>query len=165
MFAAQAALFAVFGCAGVVFEAVWVAGVVAGVAGVDAGGGVVVFAAAAGAGAGVAGAGVAGAPTVTCELIFEIVAALTPAFDKSLTALYGRPAMIFFAVAGPTPFKDSSCDWVALLRSIGPAGAVFAGAFLESASTRPGMAMLSTERKSVVRNSVFIGVLAFEATC
>jgi len=26
----------------------------------------------------------------------------TPAFDRSATVAYGRPAMIFFAVAGPT---------------------------------------------------------------
>src|SRR5436305_870743 len=31
--------------------------------------------------------------------------------------------MIFFAVAGPTPGSASSCAWVAVLRSTGPAGA------------------------------------------
>src|SRR2546430_825770 len=140
----HAALLAAVGCFGVV--------------GVVAGDGVgVVFAAGAGA-AGVAAGAAAALPTVTIGVIFVIVAADTPAFDKSLTAEYGRPAMIFFAVAGPTPFSDSNWDWVAVLRSIGPAGAVLAS-FLVSASIRPGTARLKAERNSAQRKRAFMNVL------
>jgi len=68
--------------------------------------------------AGVAGAGTPPA-TVTDGVIFLIVAAETPAFDKSLTEEYGRPAMIFFAVASPTPGNASNCAALALFRSTG----------------------------------------------
>jgi hypothetical protein len=34
--------------------------------------------------------------------------------------------MIFFAVAAPTPGSASSCDWVAVLSSTGPAGTALA---------------------------------------
>jgi len=66
------------------------------------------------------GAG-AGAPpaAVTDGVIFLIVAAETPAFDKSSTEEYGRPAMIFFAVASPTPGNASNCAALALFRSTG----------------------------------------------
>src|SRR5215470_8402084 len=64
------------------------------------------------------GAGVAAAPpTVTSGVSFWIVLAETPAFDKSCTDVYGRPAMIFFAVAGPTPGSASSSFSVAELTS------------------------------------------------
>src|SRR5277367_2868524 len=68
--------------------------------------------------AGLAGAGAPPA-TVTDGVIFLIVAAETPAFDKSLTEEYGRPAMIFFAVASPTPGRLFSCSALALFRSTG----------------------------------------------
>src|SRR5271163_467685 len=68
--------------------------------------------------AGFAGAGPPPA-TVTDGVIFLIVAAETPAFDKSLTEEYGRPAMIFFAVASPTPGNASNCAALALFRSTG----------------------------------------------
>ena len=79
----------------------WAAtGAPAGLAGVAAG------AAAAGAGAivGAAFGAAAGAaePTVTIDVILSMVPLGTPAFDRSATVAYGRPAMIFFAVAGPT---------------------------------------------------------------
>src|SRR5689334_17294922 len=45
--------------------------------------------------------------------------------------------MIFFAVAGPTPGSASSCAWVAVLRSTGPAGAAaLAGAAATGATAR-----------------------------
>src|SRR5271163_3292772 len=68
--------------------------------------------------AGFAGAGAPPA-TVTDGVIFLIVAAETPAFDKSLTEEYGRPAMIFFAVASLTPGNASNCAALALFRSTG----------------------------------------------
>src|SRR5215813_13442095 len=73
------------------------------------------FAASFSAGAGAA----AGLPpeTVTILLIFETVFSETPAFERSATELYGRPAMIFFAVASPTPGSPSSSFWVAVFRS------------------------------------------------
>lgn len=58
-------------------------------------------------------------PTVTRGVILLIVAAETPAFDKSLTDEYGRPAMIFLAVASPTPGRSLSWAALALFRSTG----------------------------------------------
>ena len=57
------------------------------------------------------------AETVTRERILLMVDVGTPAFERSSTLLYGRPSMIFFAVASPIP--GISCSWaaVALLRS------------------------------------------------
>src|SRR5262245_39330784 len=55
--------------------------------------------------------------TVTSLLSFETVFSGTPAFERSETELYGRPAMIFFAVASPTPGSSSSSFWEAVLRS------------------------------------------------
>jgi hypothetical protein len=55
-------------------------------------------------------------PTVTTGVILFIVAAETPAFDKSLTKEYGRPAIIFFAVASPTPGRSFSWAALALLQ-------------------------------------------------
>ncbi len=55
-------------------------------------------------------------PTVTFDLIFEIVDAETPALLRSSTDAYGRDAMIFLAVASPTPGSASSSCWVAVLR-------------------------------------------------
>jgi len=46
-----------------------------------------------------------------------MVAAETPAFDKSSTEEYGRPPMIFFAVAGPTPGKLSRSFSLDVFRS------------------------------------------------
>jgi hypothetical protein len=56
-------------------------------------------------------------PTVTSGVILPIVAADTPAFDKSLTEEYGRPEMIFFAVASPTPGNSFSSAALAVFRS------------------------------------------------
>jgi len=63
-----------------------------------------------------AGAGAA-LPNVVKGVIFLIVAAETPAFDKSLAEEYGRPAMIFLAVAAPTPGRSSRSFSLALFRS------------------------------------------------
>ena len=89
---------------------------------------------AAGAGAGAAGAGagfgaggaaaaLVAAPTVTIELIFSMVFFGTPALARSATDVYGRPAMIFFAVAGPTPGSATRSDSDAVLRLTTAAGA------------------------------------------
>lgn len=56
-------------------------------------------------------------PNVTRGVIFLIVEAETPAFDRSSTEEYGRPAMIFLAVAAPTPGRLSSSFSLALFRS------------------------------------------------
>jgi hypothetical protein len=48
--------------------------------------------------------------TVTLLLILLMVDVLTPARFKSATDVNGRPAMIFFAVAGPMPGSASSCS-------------------------------------------------------
>jgi hypothetical protein len=63
-----------------------------------------------------AGAGAA-PPNVTKGVIFLMVAAETPALDKSLVEEYGRPAMIFLAVAAPTPGRSSRSFSLALFRS------------------------------------------------
>jgi len=59
-------------------------------------------------------------PTVTWGRILAIVLFETPAFAKSSTDEYGRPAIIFFAVAGPTPGRSSSSFPVALFKSTVP---------------------------------------------
>src|SRR5262252_5336013 len=58
-----------------------------------------------------------GLDTVTREEILSIVLADTPAFERSATDEYGRPSMIFLAVASPTPGNASSSCWVAVFRS------------------------------------------------
>jgi hypothetical protein len=55
--------------------------------------------------------------TVTLEEILSIVLCGNPAFERSLTDEYGRPSMIFFAYALPTPGRASSSSWVAVFRS------------------------------------------------
>jgi hypothetical protein len=62
------------------------------------------------------GAGVAPL-TVTIDEILLIVRAGTRAFDKSSTDEYGRPAIIFFAVAGPTPGRSTSSFSLAVFKS------------------------------------------------
>ena len=104
----------------------------AGAAGADA------AAAEAGLGAGWAvgagwAAGARGAvPNVTIDVIFSIVFFGTPALARSAIDAYGRPAMIFFAVAGPTPGRASRSACDAELRFTAAAGAFvcapFAGA-------------------------------------
>ena len=47
-------------------------------------------------------------PTETWSRIDSITPLLTPALARSSTLEYGRPATIFFAVAGPTPQRFSS---------------------------------------------------------
>ena len=81
----------------------------------DVGGGVDVAADDLGFGA-LAGAAAA-EPTETSGVIFLIVAAETPAFDKSSMEEYGLPAIIFLAVAVPTPGKVSKSFSLALFRS------------------------------------------------
>jgi len=56
-------------------------------------------------------------PKVTSGVIFLMVAADTPAFDKSLVEEYGRPAIIFLAVASPTPGSVSRSFALALFKS------------------------------------------------
>jgi hypothetical protein len=74
-------------------------------------------------------------PTVTSGVILVIVEPETPAFDKSLTEEYGRPEIIFFAVASPTPGNSFSSAALAVLRS------TFAPAVLE-AVVFPGLSAL-----------------------
>src|SRR5512136_116997 len=70
------------------------------------------------AGAGAAGAGAGAAePTVTKGFKASICLVERPDFERSSTDLYGRPAVIFFAVAGPTPLSASSSFWEALFKS------------------------------------------------
>lgn len=64
-----------------------------------------------------------GRSTFTSGMIFRIVAGGTPARVRSLTELYGRPATIFFAVAGPTPGSLSSSSSLAVFKSTGRVGA------------------------------------------
>src|SRR5512141_1032069 len=104
-----AGLAACFACAG----AFGAAGVAAGA--LDAGAPV---AAPAAAGAWAAG----GPPTVTSGLIFSSFDLPSPlTLARSSTLLYGRPWIIAFAVAGPTPGSDSMAFWSAVLMSMGPA--------------------------------------------
>src|SRR5262245_31576166 len=72
--------------------------------------------------------GAAAAPPIeTRGVILSMVFAGTPALARSPTDEYGRPAMIFFAVAAPTPGSFSSSACVAALRStLAPAGALLA---------------------------------------
>src|ERR1700759_1518378 len=53
--------------------------------------------------AGAAAGAAEAAPTVTIGVMVAMVFAGTPARERSCTEEYGRPAMIFFAVAAPTP--------------------------------------------------------------
>src|SRR5690348_6025562 len=83
-------------------------------AGVDIGAG-----AAVGAGEAVGEAGAATAPpplAVVRPASFCTVAAGTPTRRRSSALANGRPAMIFFAVAGPTPGRASSSFSLAVLR-------------------------------------------------
>jgi hypothetical protein len=59
----------------------------------------------------------AAALTVTSGVIFLMVLAEMPAFDNPSTEEYGRPAMIFFAVAVPTPGRSFNSFSVAVFRS------------------------------------------------
>lgn len=83
-----------------------------------AGGGVEGFAVAAGGGAAVA------LPTFTIDENAEICLAVRPAFDRSPTELYGRPAMIFLAVDAPMPGTDCNSAALAVFRSTGALGAI-----------------------------------------
>ena len=61
--------------------------------------------------------------------------------------------MIFFAVAAPTPGRSSSCFWVAVLRSTGPAAgaaAVLDAALAANAGTAR-RARLSTAPTDAIR--------------
>ena len=55
--------------------------------------------------------------SVTKPLSLSISASFTPAFDRPDTDLYGRPAMIFLAVASPTPGSSCRSFSLAVLRS------------------------------------------------
>src|SRR6516165_1756407 len=72
---------------------------------------------AAGEGAALFALPIGGAPTVTSGEISSIWRLETPARLRSATDEYGRPAMIFFTVAGPMPGSLSSSAGVAVLRS------------------------------------------------
>ena len=61
-----------------------------------------------------------------------MVAAETPAFDKSLAEEYGRPEMIFLAVAAPTPGRVSKSFSLAVFKSTGPAGSLEVAGFAEA---------------------------------
>jgi hypothetical protein len=62
-----------------------------------------------------------------------MVAAETPALDKSLAEEYGLPETIFLAVAGPTPGKSSRSFSLAVFKSTGAEGALEAAGFVEAA--------------------------------
>ena len=62
-------------------------------------------------------AGSFGSVAVTKPLSLSISASFTPAFDNPDTDLYGRPAMIFLAVASPTPGSSWRSFSLAVLRS------------------------------------------------
>src|SRR5581483_6807195 len=64
-------------------------------------------------------------PTVSIGAILSSWFFSMPALDKSATAAYGRPAMIFFAVAAPMPGTASSSACVAVLMFTGDVGATF----------------------------------------
>jgi hypothetical protein len=91
-----------------------------------------------------AGAGAAAPPVVTNGVIFLIVAAETPAFDKSLVEEYGRPAMIFLAVAAPTPGKLSKSFSLALFRSIFASPCGLGGDPASVRSPKPNTAMMKS---------------------
>src|SRR5262249_52023851 len=103
--------------AGAVAVVVVLAAVAAFVVSVALGAGGVVVVAGGAAPAPPAAAAPAAVPTVTSGVILAMVALGTPAFSRSVTALYGRPAMIFFAVASPTAGRALSSSGVAVLRS------------------------------------------------
>lgn len=63
-----------------------------------------------------------------------MVAAVTPAFDKSLVEEYGRPEMIFLAVAAPTPGSVSKSFSLALFKSTGAVDSLEAAGFVEAAA-------------------------------
>src|SRR5262249_36782056 len=66
--------------------------------------------------------------------IFSIVLFDTPARARSSTEAYGRPSMIFFAVALPTPGSASRSAAEAVFRSTGPVAAAFSALELEGFS-------------------------------
>lgn len=72
-------------------------------------------------------------PTVTNGVIFLMVAAETPAFDKSLVEEYGRPEMIFLAVTAPTPGSVSKSFSLASFKSTGAVDSLEAAGFVEAA--------------------------------
>src|SRR5262249_13818557 len=95
-----------------------------------------------------------GSATVTSERILVMVAAGIPAFGSSSTDLYGRTAMIFWAEATPMPGNSSSCDCVAVFRSI--AAAAFCSAALDCpkanvvgiATARAAIATMQQDREN-----------------
>jgi hypothetical protein len=104
----------------------------------------------------------AAAPTETSGVIFLIVAAETPAFDKSSAEEYGRPAIIFLAVAVPTPGKLSNSFSLALFRStfvlVAPACSLYAApgcACNPSENARSIMRRLTTIARRVSSFVVF----------
>jgi hypothetical protein len=100
-------------------------------------------------------------PIVTSGVILPIVAAETPAFDKSLTEEYGRPEMIFFAVASPTPGNSFSSAALAVFRStfapaaLGALDLVGAVDLLEPELAAAGVAL-----PNVTRGAIFLMVAA-----
>ena len=97
------------------------------------------------------GAAAVAAPTVTWGLIFAIVLADTPALERSSTDAYGRPAMIFLAVAAPTPGSSSSSFSVAVFRSTFPAAVAAFCAF--SAASSPATRASPTARPSTTAHT------------
>src|SRR5262245_12282360 len=94
------------------------------------------------------------APAVTSGAIFSIVFFGTPALARSATDAYGRPAMIFLAVAGPTPGSASSSVCDAVLRFTGAAGAFDCAGFAAAAwPANAGTAAVRTQTKH--QDSIF----------
>jgi len=99
-------------------------------------------------------------PIVTSGMILPIVAAETPAFDKSLTELYGRPEMILFAVASPTPGNSFSSVALALSRSTFAPAALEAFGFAEAADLLAAVVGVAVASPSVTNGAIFLIVAA-----
>ena len=93
----------------------------------------------------------------------------TPALDKSETEEYGRPAIIFAAVALPTPFSAIKSASDAVFRSTGPelagAASAFADFFGVIAVEESGAALLLEEApppEPTVTSGVILVMVALE---
>ncbi|MGB7435492.1 MAG: hypothetical protein WBR26_08545 [Candidatus Acidiferrum sp.] len=108
------------------------------------------------------GALVAGAlPTVTSGVILPMVAAETPAFAKPSTEVYGRPEMIFFAVASPTPGNSFSSAALALFRSTFAPAALDALGFAGAADLfAAGFSGTGVALPNVTKGAIFLIVAA-----
>ena len=75
--------------------------------------------------------------TATNDLILSMVAAGIPDFDRSSTDLYGRPAIIFLALAAPMPGNSSNCASVAVFKSTAAVGFWSAASIAAERRTTP----------------------------